>query len=484
MQIDPSTPLVYVDLETTGTSARQHRVIEVGILRTERGVVTDEYTTLIDPGEPVPPFVTGLTGIRSDMLVDAPPFSHVAFRIKEILEGGVLVAHNAHFDHSFLVEEFRRIGMDLLIPFLCTARLSRTLFRHEHRHSLDAIIERYDLDPGARHRAFDDARVLVQLMEYIRERLGERELHTALQDHVQARHLMPRVQEDALRSVPERPGVYSLYDQHGTLLYTGRSRSMLTRVRAHFAKDHPPGPAKDMLLRMRTVQYQVTGGELGALLLEAHRKKMHPPEYGSLSLTNTFIVAYEHTGEGGYHSVRLEEAQAVTPDKDRSVVGVFRTFDHAMTTLERLVNEHGLCRHLVGLEPHTPCSGHSAGICNGACAGREKHRHYNRRSMNAFVQTRMKQWPFEGPIAIEERDADGVGELFVIDRWRVISALHTDGEQWEQFVPAPIPFEYDTYHLLTQELLRKRRRYVVHDLTQKQLFGTDGFNVPTPLRVV
>ncbi len=484
MQIDRSTPLIYVDLETTGTSVRQHRVIEVGILRTEKGVVTDEYSTLIDPGEPVPPFVTGLTGIRSDMLVGAPPFSHTANRIRSLLEGGVLVAHNAHFDHGFLVEEFKRIGMELLVPYLCTAQLSRRIFPEEQRHSLDAIIERYAFDAGARHRAFDDARVLVQLMEYIRERLGERELHIALQEHVHTHHLMPRVQEDMLRSVPDRPGVYSLFDQYGALLYIGRSRNMLTRLRAHFAKDHPPGPAKDMITRMRSVQYQVTGGEFGAMLLESHQKKLHHPEYGTSPLPGTFTIAREFTGDGGYHSSTIEEVDTLAPGQERSVVGIFRSRDHATTVLTSLVKDHELCKCRIGLEAEAPCSALGEGVCRGACIGKEKHRHYNRRSMSACARFRLKEWPFEGPVAIEERDSTGVGELFIIDRWRVLSALHTDGEHWEQFVPAPIPFEYETYHLLAQELLRKRRRYVVHDLSQKQLLDTDGFNIPEPLRIV
>jgi DNA polymerase III subunit epsilon len=484
MQIDRSTPLVYVDLETTGTSARQHRVIEVGILRTERGVITDEYSTLVDPGEPVPSFVTGLTGIRSDMLVGAPPFSHVAHRIKKILEGGVLVAHNAHFDHSFLVEEFRRVGMDLLVPYLCTARLSRTLFPHENRHSLEAIIERYGLEAGSRHRAFDDARVLVQLMEVVRGRLEEKDLHKALQDHTYTHHLMPRVQEDILRSVPDRPGVYSLYDQYGSLLYTGRSRNMLTRIRAHFAKDHPPGPAKDMLSRMRSVRHQTTGGELGALLLEKHLVSQHQPEYGVSPLPLTMVVAREYIGEGGYHMVQLEEVETLPPDKDTSVVGIFRTKDHATATLDAIIREHSLCRYRVGLEESAPCSDHATGTCAGACMNQEKHRHYNRRSLNAFTRTRIKDWPFEGPIAIEEFDSSGVGEFFIVDRWRILSALHTDGTNWKPFVPAPLALEYDIYMLLSQELLRKRRRYIIHDLSRKELLGPDGFNVPVSLRSV
>jgi len=247
MQVDHKTPLVFIDLETTGTSPRHSRIIEIGLVRVERGKVVREYRTFVDPGELVPPFVASLTGIESSMLVDAPAFDEVALEVAELLEDALFIAHNAPFDYGFLGAEFRRLGIPFSRPYLCTAKFSRALFPAEKHHNLDSIIERYKLDAGRRHRALDDARVLHQWFTILGDTYGKDLLHELMQEQVRVRKLPQHIHEHMIDTLPEESGVYFFHGKNDELLYVGKSRKIRTRVRAHFAKDALSGRGTDML---------------------------------------------------------------------------------------------------------------------------------------------------------------------------------------------------------------------------------------------
>src|SRR6185436_3689041 len=106
-------PLVFVDIETTGGSHFNSRVLEVGVVRVERGQVVATYQTLLQPDEDVPPWITQLTGITTGDVAGAPRFAQVADELAEILDGAIFVAHNVRFDYGFLRMEFDRLG----VPF-------------------------------------------------------------------------------------------------------------------------------------------------------------------------------------------------------------------------------------------------------------------------------------------------------------------------------------------------------------------------------
>ena len=103
----------FVDIETTGTSARHDRVIEIGILRVENDRIVKKYNQLINPETHVSPFITQITGITPDDLEDAPTFEIVKDEVYELLHGSIFVAHNVRFDHGFLKNEFKRHDMNL-----------------------------------------------------------------------------------------------------------------------------------------------------------------------------------------------------------------------------------------------------------------------------------------------------------------------------------------------------------------------------------
>src|SRR5512147_822361 len=158
--------LAFVDLETTGTTAAVDAITEIGIVRIEPDpgdggtLRVSEWSTLVNPGMPIPPAIEALTGITNAMVRDAPSFGRVADEVVARTAGALFVAHNARFDYAFLKHAFARLQRRFSARVLCTVRLSRRLFPDEPRHNLDIVIERHGLAVDGRHRALGDARAL------------------------------------------------------------------------------------------------------------------------------------------------------------------------------------------------------------------------------------------------------------------------------------------------------------------------------------
>lgn len=163
-------PIVFVDVETTGLSARDGRVIELGMVRVENGSITATYNQLLDPGMDVSWQTTRITGIRNDDVFGKPQFRAVIDEIENFLQGALFAAHNVDFDYGFMKEEFARNGARLSMDRFCTAMLSRKLYPEHRSHALDRIIERHGYSVKSRHRALDDAMVITQFFNEHTER--------------------------------------------------------------------------------------------------------------------------------------------------------------------------------------------------------------------------------------------------------------------------------------------------------------------------
>ena len=96
---------VLLDLETTGGNATVDRITEIAAVRVEDGIEVARWSTLVNPGVRIPPFIQSLTGISDAMVQTAPAFDEVARQLLDFLDGAVLVAHNVRFDHGFIVNE-------------------------------------------------------------------------------------------------------------------------------------------------------------------------------------------------------------------------------------------------------------------------------------------------------------------------------------------------------------------------------------------
>ncbi len=165
----PNKNFTIVDVETTGGRAGMHRVIEIGILRVEKGELVNKFKSLINPGRDIPEFIESFTGISTKKVKNAPFFEEIAEDIFPLFEDSIFVAHNSSFDYKFLQFEFSNAGFAFHMDTLCTVRLSSVLYPEFKRHNLSALIDRFDLKCKNRHRAFDDAKVLWDFMRIVQK---------------------------------------------------------------------------------------------------------------------------------------------------------------------------------------------------------------------------------------------------------------------------------------------------------------------------
>ena len=173
------TPLVVVDVETTGGKPPGDRITEIGAVRILGGRADAEWSTLVNPGRPIPWFVERLTGIDQGVVASAPFFAEIAGEFLEFLGAGVFVAHNAHFDWRFLNAELLRARNGTLANSrVCTVRLVRALLPHVRRRSLDSLAWMFGITVPGRHRALGDARATARILLHLLEVAEERGVTT------------------------------------------------------------------------------------------------------------------------------------------------------------------------------------------------------------------------------------------------------------------------------------------------------------------
>jgi ATP-dependent DNA helicase DinG len=164
---------VVIDFETTGNSAAKgDRIIQIGAVAVEAGKITERFSTFIQPGVPIPPFIEQLTGITDEMVKDAPLFEEVAPKLLQMLEGAYFVAHNVMFDYSFLQGELENSGYSpVSMPLIDTVEMSRLLLLGADGYQLGLLAEYLGLDHENPHQADSDAEVTSKLLLHLLDKL-------------------------------------------------------------------------------------------------------------------------------------------------------------------------------------------------------------------------------------------------------------------------------------------------------------------------
>jgi DNA polymerase-3 subunit epsilon len=159
--------LAAFDVETTGLSAFfGDRICEVGIARLQAGEILDTYQTLVNPGRPISPGAARVNGLSDEQVRQAPPFSEVAAQLLALLDGAVLVCHNAPFDLSFLEAELSRLGQTCQpVGVIDTLDLARRFFSFAS-NSLSSIADRLEIETLQSHRALGDALTTLQVFRH------------------------------------------------------------------------------------------------------------------------------------------------------------------------------------------------------------------------------------------------------------------------------------------------------------------------------
>jgi len=470
--------LVFVDTETTGMNAVYDRIIEIGLLCVEDNEIVEQYQTLLNPQTYLSPFIENMTGISADDLVNAPTFYDVKERLRNFFEDSVFVAHNVRFDYGFLKNEFKRFNIKFSPKHFCTVKLSKYLYPQYTHHNLDSIITRFGFTISRRHRAFDDAKILWNFYQEIQNQFPSEKIEQAVNFVLKKPALPINLPAKALDQLPESPGVYIFYGQEEFLskrknfkktsslntlpipLYIGKSINIRERVLSHFASDHLSSTEMRIAQQITHIETIQTSGELGALFKEATLVKNLQPLYNrKLRLRHKLTVLKRRKTSEGYDTVIIETLNEITVKELDVVMGIFRSQKQAKEFLIEISKTFSLCQKLFGIQKTKGvCFGYHLGWCKGACKQNENPLKYNSRFIIAFSKYKIKTWPFQGPIVIEERnDEEESFERFLIDKWCYLGSITSQDLDTQDFKNEYI-FDLDTYKILVNYIFSEKNQ--------------------------
>jgi len=286
---------IVADLETTGLSPDRNRITEIAVVRVEGAERLEAHSSLVNPGQHIPTDVQRLTGITNAMAFAAPAPAVVFPDARRWFDGAdAFVAHNAQFDFTFLSRAFSREGLEpLRIPMLCTARLARRLLPARKGWSLVELTSYLGIRVRNRHRASGDvaatARALIELIAIAEDEYGCESLEDliAIQRSPVSRFRdVPasiRSMQELAACLPATPGVYRILDRRKIVLYVGKAKSLRERVSTYFrASAVHTRKIAEMVRRARAIEFEETGSELAALLLESRLIKGLQPKYNTM----------------------------------------------------------------------------------------------------------------------------------------------------------------------------------------------------------
>lgn len=161
------------DIETTGLSAARDKITEIGAVKVENGIITDKFSTFVNPEMPIPQKITQLTGITDEMVKDAPSQSEAVSAFLEFAGDNVLVAHNAPFDTSFIAKACEDMGREYNYTSIDTVAISRAILTDIKNCKLDTVAKFLRLGEFNHHRATDDAEMLAKIFIALCRRLTD-----------------------------------------------------------------------------------------------------------------------------------------------------------------------------------------------------------------------------------------------------------------------------------------------------------------------
>jgi DNA polymerase III epsilon subunit family exonuclease len=279
---------VVVDLETTGLRPGSSGICEIGAVRMRGFEVEAEFETLVDPGLPIAPGASALTGLRSEHLRGAPTPADAVRSFLAFAGDAVVVAHNARFDLAFLDRETERLtGSRIGAAVVDTVRLARTLLAGRvPGFGLAQLAWFLDTAEKPCHRALPDARatgeLLLALIGLAQERGARTVADLTVLSATRARRLLDK--RHLAFGAPTRPGIYLFLGRHGQVLYVGRARDLRSRLRSYFRSDRQRPAVEAALAATERIEWRVTGSELEAALEELRLiRQLRPPANAQVS---------------------------------------------------------------------------------------------------------------------------------------------------------------------------------------------------------
>ena len=382
--MDPgATTFSVTDVETTGRSAERNRITEIAVVEIRNGEIVGENSTLVNPWQYISREIQELTGITNGMVSAAPAACDIFPTVRTWMpDDAVFTAHNVQFDFNFVQQTLRRSGLPTLAsPTLCTLRLARRLLPARRGFSLGRLASYLGVRINARHRALGDARatarILLLLLEIARDQHGCTSLEELLTLQYRPTTAFREAPKrlgglaDSVRQFPTGPGIYRMIGRGDEVLYVGKARSLRERVASYF---RPGGGHNrkntEMIARVRRVEYELTGSELSAILLESKLIKTLQPKY-NVAGKRIRRYAFIRIDRAGPYP-KPEVTVTVLPD-GADYFGPFRNRDEAgmlIETLQRIFPLRECDGPITPAPSNIPCLYHAIRRCSAPCAGR------------------------------------------------------------------------------------------------------------------
>lgn len=342
-----------IDVETTGGKPGHDRVIEVGLIVHNGKRMIESFSSLVNPGRPIDPFVVGLTGISDDMVSSAPSFEEIADEILQLTEGRIFVAHNVRFDYRLIRQEFKRLGQPFMRKQLCTVRMSQKIFPDAQGYSLGKICKELGISLDNAHRAFGDAEATAQLLERLIFNDRKEIIQNTLKEGLREAILPPNLQMSEVEGLPEETGVYYFLDARHKPLYIGMSKDIRQRVTGHFSSDLQSQSGSELLQKVHHLSFEVTGDELIAQLLESREIKRYMPPYNKAQRKKKYRYGvFRVEDEDGFESLKVK----ILNGEDKPLIQA-ASRNGAERALERVASKENLYHHLALIPQYKKMTG-------------------------------------------------------------------------------------------------------------------------------
>lgn len=314
-----------VDVETTGTRPGVEAITEIGIVITDSKKILSSWSTLVNPGQPIPANISALTGITNEMVRQAPHFEQLAGEVYTLLKDKIFVAHHVKFDYSFIKYALADRGYPWETEKICTAQLFRRLYPDE-KASLSWICKKLNIENSRPHRALPDAlataKVFLKLLEYYRDTYGcdfSPKKKSYISDY------------DISADLPNTTGVYYLRDEHDKILYVGKASNIRKRVAQHLLD------SEKSRFTIRASFTETHSQWLALLLEDSEIQRLWPP------LNKAQRHPPRSWGIISYSDARQNTRFAIdTIRKGQSALAYFSSYVQAQDFLLRLMHDFSL----------------------------------------------------------------------------------------------------------------------------------------------
>lgn len=417
------TTFVVLDLETSGGSPKAGAgITEIGAVKIRGGEVLGKFQTFINPGTPIPPFITVLTGITDAMVMAAPKITEAFPTLLEFLGSDadtVFVAHNAPFDLGFLKAAATNLGYPWpKFPVLDTAKLARQVLSRDEviNCKLGTLAKFFNATTSPNHRALDDALATVDVLHGLIARLGNLGISTLEELQNYSAQITPaqRAKKHLSANIPNSAGVYIFRAIDGSALYVGTSRNLRSRVKSYFTAAETRRRMRDMIALTDRIDVIICPTIIEAKVRELRVIQSQKPKFNRRSTNQESAVWVKLTDE---NFPRLSTVRGVKSLTDEH--GWFGPFNKLAVAQLAIDAVHDVlpirqCKPKItnrSIQVASPCALLDMGKCGAPCIGLQ-----NSNSYDTITQTALEYLTADARVVITTHETR-MSELALAERF-------------------------------------------------------------------